>query len=84
MRRHRGHALRRRYGRAEGESLYTKLRAAGCEIDHHESDLYVKATPEARALTSGHKNRSFFRSAVDGQTWIELPFEYMPFWEKKP
>ena len=29
--------------------LYDALVAAGCEIDNHESDLYVRATPQARA-----------------------------------
>jgi hypothetical protein len=79
----RGRALRRRYGRSGTESVYDRLVAAGCNIDHHESDLYVEATPEARAITAGEKNRSFFRSQVDGKTWIDIPFAYAPFWAAK-
>lgn len=61
-------------------SIYQRLKAAGCKIDHHESDLYVEATETAQKLTEGQPNRSFFVSQVDGKHWIELPFMYEPFW----
>ena len=64
-------------------TLYAALVAAGCEIDNHESDLYVKATPEAIALTKDEPNRSFFTSNIDGARWIDLPFRYQPFWDKR-
>jgi hypothetical protein len=77
-------ALHRRYGHTgSGGDIYDTLKAAGCKLDHHESDLYVKATPEALALTAGAPNRSFFTSQIDGQRWIELPFMYKPFWAAK-
>jgi hypothetical protein len=63
--------------------IYDTLKAAGCQIDHHESDLYVKATPTALALTKGHPNRSFFISQIDRQRWIELPFMYAPWWRAR-
>lgn len=77
-------ALSRRYGHTGGGGgdIYAALKAAGCELDHHESDLYVKATPEAIRLTAGEPNRSFFTSH-DGSRWIDLPFKYTPFWERK-
>lgn len=61
-------------------SIYEKLLAAGCTMDNHESDLYVKATMKACAMTKGQPGRSFFRSQTDGTLWIEIPFAYDPFW----
>lgn len=75
------------------KSLYQRLVDAECQIDSHESDLYVKATPEARAivqqyreengLTNGWGLGGPFTSQIDGQVWIDLPFFYEPFWTKK-
>lgn len=71
------------------QTLYERLVAAGCEIDHHESDLYVKATPEALAIIEDYeaasklKNRETFSSAIDGSPWYDLPFAYDPFWSAK-
>jgi hypothetical protein len=82
--------LHRRYGRmgagsvVEGlGSVYARLKAAGAKMDHHESDLYVKATPATIAMTAGYPSRSFFTDSIDKERWIELPFAYTPFWEKK-
>src|SRR3546814_3857609 len=69
-------------------SLYRRLRAAGCEMDHHESDLYVRSTSEASAIIAAYEasggitNKSAFRSAVDGLPWLELPFHYEPHWAR--
>lgn len=71
------------------KSLYARLIEAGCETDHHESDLYVKVTPEAKAIIeafeseSGIKNRETFRSAIDGSPWYDIPFAYDPAWSSK-
>lgn len=62
-------------------TIYEELKAAGCEIDNHESDLYVKATPKAREITKNCKGRSFFISQIDRELWIDLPFRYDPFWD---
>lgn len=78
----RARALPRRYGRMASGSIYDRLKEAGLELDHHESDLYVRATPEAYKLTAGQPNRSTFRDSK-GALWIELPFAYQPFWEGK-
>lgn len=66
-------------------SLYKDLRAAGIPIDHHESDLYVLATPAARSLIKKHgiKAPGSFKSDVDGMIWFDIPFAYEPFWDKK-
>jgi hypothetical protein len=59
--------------------LYDALIAAGCEIDSHESDLYVKAT----LVAESGRLRSFFTHQVTGETWIDVPFAYLPWWEKR-
>ena len=64
-------------------STYQKLKAAGCQMDNHESDLYIEATEKALELTEHEPNRSFFTHQVTKQRWIELPFMFEPWWEKR-
>lgn len=55
--------------------------AARLETDHHESDLYVLDTPEARAIMARHgKPLAPFRG-TDGRPWLDAAFEYLPFWD---
>jgi len=69
-------------------SLYTELVAAGCQIDHHESDLYVKVTPDSRRIIERHRmagelpHLSLFKSPKGGSMWWDAPFAYDPFWQK--
>lgn len=90
-----GRHLRRRYGRAtRGKtaqpSIYKALKAAGCALDSHESDLYVRDSETARRIIKevnavpslGKWQTSTFRGN-DGHAWIEIPFAYDPWWEKK-
>ena len=66
------------------KSLYQILVAIGAEIDSHASDLYVKSTPRSIGLVQlSEKNYSTFKSNIDGETWIDIPFAYDPFWEMK-
>ena len=59
-------------------------------IDHHESDLYLKACPVSRKLIErcgiGHNPSPFtympFKSNLDGTLWYDIPFCYTPFWER--
>lgn len=65
-------------------TLYDDLIAAGCETDSHESDLYVADTPEARDIMHKHGTTGQpFRSNVDGRIWLDVPFEFSPFWRKR-
>ncbi len=72
-------------------SLYDRLTAAGFEIDHHESDLYVRVTPESRAIIDawmadngyGEGFRDTFTSQVDGHRYFDVPFAYQPYWEAR-
>ncbi len=65
-------------------TLYQTLVAAGCVLDNHESDLYVKATPAAeKILRQSTMGWSRFISQTDGQCWFDVPFAYDPWWEAR-
>jgi len=65
------------------KNIYEQCVAAGLEIDHHESDLYIKDCPAARDLLG--KNEQNFDEFEDSKDikWLEVPFAYQPFWDKK-
>lgn len=56
------------------------------DIDHHESDLYLRKTKASEQLVSEHefkKNVKTFKSNIDGTIWYEIPFAYEPFWKER-
>lgn len=64
-------------------SIYQQLKAAGVPLDHHESDLYAKQTPESKSIVGAYEHRcnvQAFRS--DGEWWYDIPFAYEPFWDR--
>jgi hypothetical protein len=76
--------LRNASTRAQYDNPYKALKALGVPMDSHESDFYVKATPEAVALVRASGwTHMFFQSQIDGQTWIDVAFAFEPFWEAK-
>jgi len=86
------HEMKWAMGKASGKkwddvtyegSIHTILKKKGIPTDRHESDLYVKATPEAIELTKDIESREFFISNVDGERWIDLPFRNDAFWIEK-
>lgn len=65
-------------------SLYYRLKHAGCELDSHESDLYVKASEEStKILKDSGVSYTSFRSQIDNTLWYDVPFHYEPFWERR-
>lgn len=65
-------------------SIYADMKALNVPMDHHESDLYVKVTPETTALVQTYKfrtNIAIFQSQIDKTLWYDIPFAYEPFWE---
>lgn len=48
-------------------TLYEALTAAGCEIDHHESDLYVRVTPDSTRIVFGHFGRKVPRTPTEAE-----------------
>jgi hypothetical protein len=68
-----------------GRELWNKLRELGVHVDNHESDLYVPCTQETEKLIEDYEckvNVSRFTSQVDGKRWFDVPFGYIPFWDK--
>jgi len=68
-------------------TLYERAKAAGLEMDNHESDLYLKDTPEARRIVAEYRAESgtdcfitYFRS--NGAQWMDIAFMFDPFWPK--
>lgn len=73
------------------KTLYSRLIEAGCEIDNHYSDLYIRATTKAREIVRQFRLDnpgrnfcdSFFVSPIDGALWLEFPLLFDPYWEAR-
>lgn len=55
------------------------------DIDHYESDLYIRKTPKSTELVKRLTTDSLlstFKSNTDGDIWYELPFCYTPHFNK--
>ena len=53
-------------------------------IDHHESDLYVKCTPESRKIIQGSGIwHEVFIDQLTHSYWYDIPFCYSPFWAER-
>jgi hypothetical protein len=68
-------------------TLFSEIKAAGIPFTNHESDLYVLDCQPARDILKKYPtkftNATRFKNAVDGRIWIDIPFNYDPFWEKR-
>ena len=48
-------------------------------VDHWQSDLYIKATPEAAAIIANYEYKNLvttFIDNIDHVLWYEIPFAY--------
>lgn len=57
------------------------------DIDHHETDLYLRVSPKSTELVNSMKYRNSgmittFKDNIDGDMWYELPFCY-PYIDSK-
>lgn len=73
-----------------GVSLYERLKAAGVEIDNHETDLYFPDTQQTRAIVAACMAEGVlmsppqrFKSQHDGSTWFDAAFQFTPEWEAR-
>lgn len=51
------------------------------DIDHHASDLYIRVTPESKALLERFEYKHMvttFTDNIDHVLWYDLPFCYDP------
>jgi len=71
---------------SDRDGLWDEIKARGIPYDHHESDLYIPVTSETRAIVHQYdRNRTAtaFISQIDGKMWFDIPFGYLPWWEKR-
>lgn len=71
-------------------TLYQFLQAHDVDHHHHESDLYVPADELTASLIEEWQDAngcrvacSEFWNAVDGGLWLDLAFQYDPFWQDR-
>ena len=65
-------------------TLYEDLVAADQEVSNWQSDLYVPATEEAKAVFRKHQQAfCYFRSNINGKFMLEAPFQFDPYWQKR-
>lgn len=79
--------LRESEGEVNPSNIYSILvkELPAKDIDHHESDLYVRKTPKSTEIINKLNNKSLlstFRDQIDNDIWYDLPFCYTPFWDK--
>lgn len=82
----RKHGTRRNPETGNWDSLWDEIHARGIPYDHHESDLYIPVTAETTALVRQYdRNHTAekFISQTDGKPWFDIPFAYLPWWEKR-
>jgi len=56
------------------------------EIDHHESDLYLKVNGKSQKLIASYKykmNVVTFLDQITKTLWYDVAFAYTPWWEEK-
>jgi hypothetical protein len=63
--------------------LWEKVK--GLEHSNHSSDLYIPVNAETMGFIKDYEfrvNVTRFTSNIDGKPWYDVPFAYMPFWDK--
>tara|TARA_R110000868_G_scaffold79632_2_gene226581 strand:+ start:475 stop:717 length:243 start_codon:yes stop_codon:yes gene_type:complete len=69
------------------KSLFAAIVAAGIKYASHATDLYLPDTAEVRAILARfpleNRNARRFTNQVEGGTWIDVPFAFLPAWEAK-
>jgi len=68
-------------------TLYGDLLAAGVPMDNHESDLHFADTADSRAILArfpeSAKIARRFPNQLGGGTWWDVPFAFLPWWERR-
>lgn len=78
--------LAKKYGFGTA-SIYEEVVAAGIPHHNHETDLYIPVNDQTRELLSRYPlnkgNATTFINQVEGGAWYDVPFAYLPAWEKR-
>ena len=68
------------------KTIYQQMLDLEVEIAHHATDLHVPVDDETTAVLMDYEFKSAvttFVSQIDGKTWYDIPFAYLPGWGKK-
>jgi hypothetical protein len=65
------------------KSAYMLALEMGLEIDNHESDLYVEFSQELLDAAHPDQRRNATTFTSNGKAWLEFPFAYEPWWERR-
>ncbi len=64
--------------------MYESMKQAGVKIEHHESDMYVPVNKTTTDILKGYRFRKSVKVFYSGgKPWYDIPFAYVPFWEKQ-
>lgn len=69
-------------------SIYEDCTAAGVQIDNHASDMYIPVNAVTQAIVARYRKETglridTFTNQVDGKLWYDVPFAFVPWWEKR-
>jgi hypothetical protein len=68
-------------------TLYGDLLAAGVPLAYHESNLYFPCTAQTRAILhnfpESEKSARRFNDDKTGDCWLDVPFAFLPWWERR-
>lgn len=69
------------------KSLYSEIVSAGQPVDNHYSDLYFPVNEKTTAILASFPESwsiaKCFKNQIDGATWYDVPFAFLPYWEAK-
>lgn len=70
------------------KDIYTAAREIlpDSDIDHHETDLYIRVTPASMDLVKNYEfwfNVQRFNATDGSGQWYDIPFAYNPAWAEK-
>ena len=66
--------------------LYNTVVSKGIPHSNHATDLYIPVTPETTKLVAEYEHKvsvTTFVNQREGGMWYDIPFAYLPAWEKK-
>lgn len=67
-------------------TLFELVQLNQVPFSNHETDLYIPDNELTRALLDCYEfksNATRFQNQVEGGTWIDIPFAFIPEWDRK-
>lgn len=65
-------------------SVYTDLLAESIPVSNWQSDLYCLKTEKSVDIIKKHGLKyTCFINQTDNKTWLEIPFQFDPYWQGK-